>query len=122
MLLRLRRELYGKRGLIILDSALIFETNMAYLCNNNVVLVQTSSEIQLERLKERGYSELQIQVRVSSQFSYGKKKMSLENQILEKRHGRLFYFDNSGINFNQSLRELTELIVQHFKVPVHVSN
>ncbi|MEL7425775.1 MAG: pantetheine-phosphate adenylyltransferase, partial [Bacteroidota bacterium] len=33
LLLQLRRQLYGKRGLILLDTALIAETQMSHLCN-----------------------------------------------------------------------------------------
>jgi hypothetical protein len=40
ILVRLRKEIYGKKGLIIINAALIAESNLTYLCNNNVLVVK----------------------------------------------------------------------------------
>ena len=95
LVLRLRREIYGKRGLILLDTALIAESNMSYLSNNNVVLVQANEDIQRKRLEARGYTKAQMKNRLNSQFTHGLKKELLTQQIEKDYHGQLWEVDNS---------------------------
>jgi pantetheine-phosphate adenylyltransferase/dephospho-CoA kinase len=94
LLLKLRRELYGKKGVILLDSALIIESNMAYLCNNNVILVSATKETQLKRLRERNYSEEQIRQRMNSQYSEQAKRACLKEIISKNNWGKIIEFKN----------------------------
>jgi pantetheine-phosphate adenylyltransferase len=84
LIVRLKRELYSKKGLILLNAALIAETDMAYLCNNNVVLISVNQESQQRRLKGRSLSDEQIQRRLTSQYSYN--------------HGKTWIVNNSDDN------------------------
>ncbi|MEO0875443.1 MAG: pantetheine-phosphate adenylyltransferase, partial [Bacteroidota bacterium] len=95
LLLQLRRQLYGKRGLILLDTALIAETQMSHLCNNNVVLIDIDTETQEQRLIERGYSKAQIKHRLNSQFTFNLKREMLEKRIAQDHHGKLWIVDGS---------------------------
>ena len=52
LMVRLRKEMYGKKGLILFNAALIAESDMSYLCNNNVILVKADKESQERRLKK----------------------------------------------------------------------
>jgi len=113
LLLRLRRELYGKRGLIILDTALIAESNMSYLSNNHVVLVRTNETTQKERLNNRGYSEEQIQSRLNSQFNTARKESMIEQQIADDMHGKLWQLDNSTDNAPKSIADLFAEVTTH---------
>jgi dephospho-CoA kinase len=94
LLLRLRRELYGKKGLILLDSALIAESKMTYLCNNNVILVSTDKRTQLTRLQERSYSEEQIHQRINSQYSCLVKQKYIQHVIDRDNYGSMIIFEN----------------------------
>ncbi len=96
LLLRLRRELYGKKGLILFNAALIAESNMSYLCNNNVVLIYADKKTQEERLRLRGLNHKQILRRLESQFDFEKKKSSLEEAITKDNHGQIFVLDTSN--------------------------
>lgn len=96
LLLQLRRQLYGKRGLILLDTALIAETQMSHLCNNNVVLINIDSKTQENRLEERGYSKTQIKHRLDSQFNFALKKEMLEDRIRQDYHGKLWVIDGNN--------------------------
>ncbi|HLC81000.1 MAG TPA: pantetheine-phosphate adenylyltransferase [Candidatus Nanoarchaeia archaeon] len=95
LMVRLRRELYGKHGLILFNAALIAESDMAYLCNNNIVLVYTDKQTQESRLASRGLSPEQMQRRLESQFDYEKKKDRLQQATDRDNQGKIWIVDNS---------------------------
>jgi pantetheine-phosphate adenylyltransferase len=95
ILLRLRKEMYGKKGLMLLNSALLAEINWIYLCNNNVVLVKCNRESQVRRLRGRGLKDEQIEKRVSSQYGFDRKKEIIEARIREDYQGSLMEVENS---------------------------
>lgn len=96
LLVRLRREVYGKKGLIILDSALIAESEMSYLSNNNLVLVEVEKSVQLARLQERGYTQEQINNRLNSQYTTALKEEMILKNIQQDNFGRIWKIDNSS--------------------------
>lgn len=65
---RMRREMYGKKGLILINAALLLEKNLLHYSNNNILITTVNKEKQLERLKKRGLDENQISRRISSQL------------------------------------------------------
>lgn len=93
---RLKREMYDKRGIIVVNSALIAESNMLYLCNNNVLLVGADQTIQRERLRRNLLSDRQIERRLHSQFATAQKQERILQIIQEHRHGRLWTVDSSA--------------------------
>jgi len=94
LLLRLRREMYGKKGIILLDGALIAESEMTYLCNNNIILISTKKELQMKRLRDRSYSDEQIHQRMNSQYSTDKKRENILEIIERDQYGKLIRFEN----------------------------
>lgn len=103
LLLRLRRELYEKRGLIILDSALISESKMSYLTNNHSILVKVNQTIQRQRLVQRGYTDKQIVSRLNSQFNESIKKKMILECIEKDYHGKLWEIENSDAENNDRI-------------------
>ncbi len=95
LLVRIRRELYGKKGLILFNAALIAESDMAYLCNNNIVLVYTDRKTKEFRLASRGLSREQIKTRLESQFDFEGKKDKLQQAIDRDCQGKIWVVDNS---------------------------
>jgi pantetheine-phosphate adenylyltransferase len=95
LLVRLRRELYGKKGLILFNAALIAESDMGYLCNNNVVLVYADKKTQESRLVSRGLTPEQMQRRLGSQFDYAEKKSRMQQAIDRDKQGKIWAVDNS---------------------------
>ncbi len=96
LMVRLRREVYDKRGLILLNSGLIAESAMTYLCNNNVILIEADKSTRVERLRGRGLSERQIARRIHSQMTAKKKKDLIEAKIAQDKQGHLWCVDHSG--------------------------
>lgn len=111
LLVRLRREIYGKKGLIILDSALMAESEMSYLSNNHLLLLEVEKEVQLQRLQQRGYSKEQINNRLNSQFTTTLKEQMIRQQIEQDNFGKLWKLDNSGtkqLDLEKLLKQILE--------------
>lgn len=115
ILVRLKRELYGKSGLIILNAALLAEINMIHLCNNNVLLVKCDKQIQETRLLKRGLSKSQIQRRLDSQYSLNEKKKIISDLINKNRHGKIWIFDNPGKASESKIKNLFTSIIRTVK-------
>ena len=117
---RIQRELSCKKGLILFNAALIVESNMSYLSNNNVVLVSASKEIQSSRLCDRGMKEEQIETRLKTQLNFEKKDEYLKKIIQEKNQGKIWNLDNSIIESesvkNNNIEDLFIKILLKFKL------
>jgi pantetheine-phosphate adenylyltransferase len=115
ILVRLRREIYGLRGLILINAALTAESGISHLSNNHVVLVKTGRDRQKTRLLERGMKEDQLDRRLASQYSTGEKREILLKSIARDNQGKLWEFDNDentegdlvGPLFDDILKTLT---------------
>jgi len=117
LLVRLRRELYGKKGLILFDAALIAESNMAYLCNNNVALIYVDKPTQKSRLGSRGLSLEQMKRRLGSQFDFQGKKDKLEQAITRENQGKVWVVDNSqNVDSKMNIERAFEEIVSELGV------
>ncbi len=92
---RLRKEISGKKGIILINCALLAEAHMLHICNNNVLLIKVDKDTQKQRLLDRGLTEEQIQTRLNCQYDYNKKKVIILNSIDKYRYGNLWTIDNS---------------------------
>lgn len=114
LLLKLRRELYGKKGLILLDSALIAESDMTYLCNNRVIVVGADKSAQLQRLHARAYTAEQITQRMNSQYSHELKLKAIQSLIDRDNYGSILAFDSDGPDYEGRLSLLLQDIGRGF--------
>jgi pantetheine-phosphate adenylyltransferase len=90
MRLRLRRAIFGKRGLFLINGALLAEADFLRVCNNNVILVEVNQTLQQQRLRDRGLSPHQIERRQTSQFDATKKREAINRARTESQHGQLW--------------------------------
>ena len=95
LLMQLRREMYGKKGLILINAALVAEADMGFMSNNNTILVNVAKDEQEIRLKARNLTSEQISRRLASQYSYDEKKALLEQSIKRDNNGTLWEINNS---------------------------
>ncbi len=116
LLLRLRREIYGKKGFILLDSALIAESEMGYLSNNNIILVEVDKKTQNTRLNNRGYSTKQIENRLNSQYTFELKEKMILDSITRDDHGTLWKINNSKNDNEEAIRNLFFHIAKTFDI------
>jgi pantetheine-phosphate adenylyltransferase len=114
---RTRREIYGKKGIVLLNAALIAESDSAYQCNNNVILVEAEKDVQIKRLRNRdSLTEEQIERRVKSQYDYDAKKAKLNEIIAGDGQGKIWEIDNSAEDNDSQVKALLENIVQEMNV------
>ncbi len=114
LLVRLRRALYQKEGLILLNAALLIESGITELCNNNLILVKTSKALQQQRLQERGLSAEQINRRLESAYSYEQKKEKLLRQIQLDHHGQLWEVNNMAELAASEIEKVFGQLVNYF--------
>lgn len=115
ILLRLRKEIYNIEGLILISAALFVEINIMYLCNNNILLISTSDELQRKRMIERGYDEKQVERRITSQFSTDKKREMIKEEIEKSKQGNLWEVENSNSE-KLNLKELFTKVISSLHI------
>ncbi len=102
ILVRFKREIANKEGIILVNSALLAEANMLYLCNNNVILTQVDDDVKHKRLQERGLSDRQAEDRLSCQYDFKMKKDKISEEILRTNHGFMLTYDSSDSQMDTS--------------------
>ena len=103
MMLKITREKYGadKKGLLVIDGALIAEFGWTNLSNNNTILVTTDEQTQELRLFNSGLDHERIGRRRESQYTESLKREKLLDAINQDKHGTLWEIDNvHGANPN----------------------
>lgn len=98
LLTLLRKKLHKSKGIVILNGALLAEANFLSLCNNNVVVVNTSYENQIQNLKNRNLTEHQIFRRIHSQLNNKQKIEKIQESIATHDHGTLIVYENDMMN------------------------
>lgn len=112
MMTRIRKEIDGRRGMIVLNGALLVEANFLSLCNNNVVVVTSSASEQSQNLSNRGLNNEQVVRRLLCQLSNSKKIEAVKSSIKKERHGRVWEIKNvyDPIKFDKLVLEFIEQI------------
>jgi pantetheine-phosphate adenylyltransferase len=96
LLTRLRAELAGTKGVLLINAALLAEADLLHLCNNNVILVTAEEGVRVERLRRRGLIAEQIQRRLASQYTTEEKRQKVEQRIAEAGWGRCVEVASNG--------------------------
>lgn len=115
LLTSIRRAMTGKKGVILVNAALLAEFKLTHICNNRVILVSTTEELRKQRLKERGYSEQQIQNRLKSQFTDERKRYHIDAAIERDHYGKILMVHNDE-NFKISSEEALAQIKGEFGI------
>lgn len=110
LLTLMRQKMYGFQGLILLNGALLVEADFLHLCNNNVIVVNSSTEEQIENLKNRGLNTQQIQRRINCQLTNNQKINIIKDAIFEYNYGTCIPYYNSKHNKPEVFESLTRLV------------
>jgi pantetheine-phosphate adenylyltransferase len=92
----LRKALYGLRGLVLLDGALLAEQGLVPLCNGRVVLVTASGGDRTARLAARGWDAREVEARSAAQWESEEKRLAVDRWIAAARFGRCWSWDGSA--------------------------
>lgn len=94
LLVQLRKALFGKKGLVILNGALLAEFGWLQLVNNHVILVSTPVEQQHHWLQQRGWSDQEIEQRLAAQAATATKRNLIQTEIDTQQYGSLLEVTN----------------------------
>ena len=109
ILLGFQEELYGKKGVILVNAALTAETGLSYLSNNNCVLMKSNGDLRSSRLVKRGLTLDQIKNVTNSQYSFAEKEAKLREAIGKDKHGHLWVVENGFItNYDVAFQEIVD--------------
>lgn len=97
----------GKNGLLLLEWALLFEKKMLSLVNYNVLLVECSANVQLERLSGGDLAPSQVAKRIELQGSQEARFKNIVQTQRKAGYGDLFRIETDR---NVSQDKLTELV------------
>lgn len=112
---RMRREMYGKKGLILINAALLLEKKLLHYSNNRILIVTVDKEKQSERLGARGLTQEQITRRISSQLGNEEKINLAQNLINIENEGKIWTFDSSHENF-EDIENMFETIIHDIEL------
>jgi len=118
MMVRMQEQLYGKKGLMMINAALLAEANSFHLCNNNVVLVTTDRNSQQRRMNERGWGWEKKKRRLNSQYSPEEKEMKINKVIEKDAYGKLWKVDNSDNADPENITKTFADIIEYMGVKV----
>lgn len=107
----LRKELRGKKGIVLINSALLVESDMLNLCNNHVILVDAEESVRHARLVEfRNIDPVVAENRIKHMKSNGAKKAQIKSAIGSVQFGKI-------VKFNNTSSELTDIakLYEHLK-------
>ncbi|RPJ53644.1 MAG: dephospho-CoA kinase, partial [Acidobacteria bacterium] len=108
---RLRKALYGLRGMVLLNGALLAEQALLPLCNDRVIVVDVNPSDQAARLAARGWAQGEVQARVAAQWGTQEKRRAIEHAIERGRFGRLWSWDgSSGLTDERATALLHEIL------------
>ncbi len=109
-----KKEIYGKKGLILVEGAIMIEKNWTYILNHNVVLVTADEQSKQKRLEKRGWNPERIKQVLDRQYTDQEKKQKLEEQIKQDNNGKLFELNNSD-NLN-NIAPVFEEVVNYLRL------
>lgn len=112
LLARLRDIVAFKQGIMLVDGAILAESDMTYLVNHQMILADADDDVQRERLRNRDShrTDEQIKRRLESQLT-AEKKAALVNVAQQRdRHGTLLQFDTTRYEDADVRRLLEELL------------
>lgn len=121
LLMRVKRNyLPGKEGIVFFNAALIVESNLGFICNNDVIFIQTNKDKQREGLQTRpDYPEEKIETRLQSQYTTDLKLRLHERRKRQARHGKTRLFDNSRWASQEEVDDFFLDFVKDRKIPMH---
>ena len=111
----LRQELRDKKGIVLINSALLVESDLLNICNNHVILVEAETSVRHERLKEfRKIDPIAAENRIKHMKTNSSKLTVIKNAISESHFGKLIKFDNTNSNTND-IEELYAQLCNQYK-------
>jgi dephospho-CoA kinase len=114
LLLKIKRGLADKTGVILLDTALLAETGLSVVNNHRTVLVHAPRADREARLRERGMSPEGLAARQALQESTEGKRGILQAGIDAAGFGETWELENPSDGASRAIDELANRWVEEF--------
>jgi len=93
----LRHELRGKKGILLINSAILVESNLLNLCNNHVIIVEAEKSVRHERLEKfRNIDAVTAENRIKHMKSNSAKQSMIKQAITDSHFGKIVKFENTA--------------------------
>lgn len=111
----LRQSLKNKKGIVLINAALLVESHLLNICNNHVIVVDAETSVRHERLKEfRKIDPIAAENRIKHVKTNSAKINTIKSAISESHFGRLVKFDNTQASQTE-IKSLYETLVKEYK-------
>lgn len=118
LLIELRNRIKGLKGVILVNAAILIESNMLSLVNNNVIMVSVNNETRFENLeKYRNIPKSVAQKRIANVLSHEDKVKKVNYHIENEGYGKLVEVENNKFIKNK-IKELYTLISKDLSVVI----
>lgn len=116
LLIELRNRIKGLKGVILVNAAILIESNMLTLVNNNVIMVSVNDETRFENLeKYRNIPKSVAQKRIANVLSHEDKVKKVNSHIKNEGYGNLIEVENNKFIKNK-IKELYTLLSKDLSV------
>lgn len=111
----LRQSLKNKKGIVLINAALLVESHLLNICNNHVIVVDAETSVRHERLKEfRKIDPIAAENRIRHMKTNSAKINTIKSAISESHFGTLVKFDNTKASQTE-IKILYETLVKEYK-------
>lgn len=111
----LRHEIREKKGILLINSALLVESQMLNLCNNHVIIVDAETSVRHERLKKgRNIDAVDAENRIKHMKSNNGKQSLIKQAISDSHFGKIVKFDNTDATFDD-IKKLYEQLKSEYQ-------
>lgn len=109
MLILVRKALHGKKGVVLLNGALLVENNYLDYCNNKVIVVDVDKKTQIKRIMARGLTSKQAEKRIDAQKNADEKIELISEKNEKDDFGCYWRFNTSKESNDIALEWLSEI-------------
>lgn len=111
----LRQSLKNKKGIVLINAALLVESHLLNICNNHVIVIDAETSVRHERLKEfRKIDPIAAENRIRHMKTNSAKINTIKSAISESHFGTLVKFDNTKASQTE-IKILYETLVKEYK-------
>jgi|GEM_PF-2847 len=108
MAIVLRRAFSHKRGIVLLNGALLADNNLLGLCNYRCILCETDPDTQHGRLLARGLNAEQARRRLASQLNGREKAARINKAMAQHGFGHLWRYGDGKLTPRQLLASIID--------------
>lgn len=112
----LRQAIRDKKGIILVNSALLVESNMLNICNNHVILVNAETSVRHARLSEfRKIDPVVAENRIKHMKTNKDKELDIKKASDSINFGNIISFDNTDSDINDIASLYNQLKKEYIK-------